>query len=196
MNIQEQDQLSNFLQQLTLARVDARDTDAERLIQEACKQQPDAYYLLVQRCLLQNQALHKAQLEIERLRSPESRREPASGFLDGSGAWGNSLGSRPMAQAASAPPASPAPAASAWGSGLLGSVASTAAGVVAGSFLFQGIEHLIGNHDKPSSLHSESSEPTTKTPPENDLSNNSIDPGSSLGELSALDLDDGNPDWL
>ena len=38
--------------------------------------------------------------------------------------------------------AAPAP----WGSSVMGTVATTAAGVVAGSFLFQGIQNLMGNH--------------------------------------------------
>src|SRR5581483_1513238 len=50
------------------------------------------------------------------------------------------------AYAAAAPAA--APQASSWGSGLFGNIAATAAGVVAGSFLFQGIESLMhrGEH--------------------------------------------------
>ena len=35
---------------------------------------------------------------------------------------------------------------------MLGSIATTAAGVVAGGFLFQGIEHLLGNHASNSGL--------------------------------------------
>jgi len=43
-------------------------------------------------------------------------------------------------------PAAPA-AAAPWGSSVMGSVATTAAGVVAGSFLFQGIQNLMGHHN-------------------------------------------------
>lgn len=55
---------------------------------------------------------------------------------------------RASAAGAPATAAQPAPAAapSTWGSGLLGSVATTAAGVVAGSFLYHGIQNLMGNH--------------------------------------------------
>ena len=44
------------------------------------------------------------------------------------------------------PPSAATPASS-WGSGMLGTVATTAAGVVAGSFLFQGIQGLMGHHN-------------------------------------------------
>lgn len=52
---------------------------------------------------------------------------------------------------AAAPQAASAAAPSSWGSGLLGSVATTAAGVVAGSFLYHGIQNLMGNHAASSS---------------------------------------------
>ena len=76
----------------------------------------------------------------------------------------NAWGRPPVVPAASSAPAAPtvassiqprAPApvaaaapASSRGSGMLGNVATTAAGVVAGSFLFQGIENLMGHHNQ------------------------------------------------
>lgn len=55
----------------------------------------------------------------------------------------------PVANAAApatAAAAAPAPAAAApWGSSIMGTVATTAAGVVAGSFLYSGIQSLMGN---------------------------------------------------
>jgi hypothetical protein len=47
------------------------------------------------------------------------------------------------------PAAMPAPATSAWGGGMMAQVATTAAGVVAGGLLFQGVQNLMG-HNKPS----------------------------------------------
>lgn len=44
---------------------------------------------------------------------------------------------------AAAPASAPAP----WGSSMMGTVATTAAGVVAGSFLYSGIQSLMGNHN-------------------------------------------------
>jgi hypothetical protein len=161
MNIQEREQLSQFLQQLTQARVDTRDTEAEALIRESCNRQPDAAYLLVQRTLLQEQALKNAQSQISRLQAQldqidqlnQGRSASRGSFLgDANNAWGTSPAAavaRPQMQQPmmSAPaPASVAQAGVGWGSGWLGNVATTAAGVVAGSFLFQGIGSLMGNH--------------------------------------------------
>jgi len=54
----------------------------------------------------------------------------------------------PVASAAPAPAAAPAAAATTpWGSSVMGTVATTAAGVVAGSFLYSGIQSLMGNHN-------------------------------------------------
>jgi hypothetical protein len=50
---------------------------------------------------------------------------------------------------AARPAAMPAPATSAWGGGMMAQVATTAAGVVAGGLLFQGVQNLMG-HNKPS----------------------------------------------
>jgi hypothetical protein len=54
----------------------------------------------------------------------------------------------PVASAApvAAPAAAPA-ATTPWGSSVMGTVATTAAGVVAGSFLYSGIQSLMGNHN-------------------------------------------------
>lgn len=156
MNAQERAQLDQFLQQLTQAGVAQKDVEAESLIRSACVRQPDASYLLVQRAMLQDQALQTAQQQIARLQSELSQaRASASGSRGGSflndSAWGSSASARVPAPAAYASPvaataAGTPPAPSAWGSGMLGNIATTAAGVVAGSFLFQGISNLMGNH--------------------------------------------------
>jgi hypothetical protein len=163
MNLQEREQLIHFLQQLNQAQAGQKDTEAEAMIRDAAARQPDAAYLLVQRSMQLEQALqmvqsqaNKLQTELEQLRSGAR-----SGFLDQGNAWGRpaavqtapgtlaqpqfqaqpQLQSQPQAQA----PQAAAPASS-WGSGMLGNVATTAAGVVAGSFLFQGIGNLMGHH--------------------------------------------------
>ena len=128
MSPQEREELSQFLDQLIAARVGKRDSEADAMIRHACQRQPDAAYLLAQRAMIQAQALQAAQEEIARLRTPQ----PGAGFLD-SGAWGNHA----------LAPAQPARAASTLGGGWLGNAASMGAGVVAGSFLFQGLEPLL-----------------------------------------------------
>lgn len=158
MNVLEREQLTRFLQDLAAARVDAKDAEAERLIQDACSRQPDASYLLTQRCLLLDQALKQAQAEMARLQNElDSARATGSHFLNAN-AWGNSATNRtisPAAQTQPSPgqtPTSPANPSSWGGAGMLGTLASTAAGVVAGSFLFQGLGHLMGQHTNGSAL--------------------------------------------
>lgn len=151
MNIQEGDKLTGFLRQLAQAQAGAKDVEAERLILESSGRQPDALYLLVQRCLLLDHALENAQAEIVLLkRERDTPRQADSSFLRNN-AWGAAVA--PAASAAPVPgyaaagqaPAAPA-SSSSWGSAMLGSIATTAAGVVAGGFLFQGIEHLMGHN--------------------------------------------------
>lgn len=147
MNPREREQLNTFLSQLVAARAGQKDADAEGLIRDAMARQPDAGYLLVQKAFLLEQAVATAQArneqlqgELDALRSAQVRN-----IFPDAGQWGNS------APRVAAPPAIPAPAAPApspsWASGWLGNVATTAAGVAAGAFLFQGIEHLMGHHD-------------------------------------------------
>lgn len=124
MTQQEQQVLENFLQQLVQAPSVAKNPQAESLIQAALAKQPDAAYLLVQRALLLEQALEQAKARIGQLQA-----QGGDGFLPRNSPWLAGGAAQPVA-------ASPA-------SGLLGNVATTAAGVVAGSFLFQGLEHLL-----------------------------------------------------
>lgn len=159
MNLQERQQLTLFLQQLAQAQAGQKDAEADALIQDACARQPNAGYLLVQRAMQLEHGLQQTQAQVTQLQSELAQLRPGarSSFLDGATAWGRSpvspaaQGPAPAAQASAMPPRAPAaaPAAGAapsWGSGLLGNVATTAAGVVAGSFLFQGIENLMGHH--------------------------------------------------
>jgi len=157
MNTQERDQLSRFLQQLTEVKLTAKDQEAAAMISEAASRQPDAIYLLVQRAMLLDQALNAAKSQISNLQQQlqAGAVQNQSGFLN-SDPWtqaatqsaavpgaGNYQVPRPM-------PQQPQPQASGFmggaGSSFLGNVATTAAGVVAGSFLFQGIENLLGHH--------------------------------------------------
>lgn len=166
MNQQERQALQDFLQELAQARLAHKDAEADAMISQAIARQPHAAYLLVQRILLQEQALDAAQHEIAALqtqldavRTPDNQR-----FLDPGSGWG--LRNRAMARAANAPPvqsraaydlhtgAYHAPAArpgllSGGAGSFLGSMAATAAGVAAGSFLFHGIDQLLHPHDAP-----------------------------------------------
>ena len=97
-------------------------------------------YLLVQRVLQLEHALKDAMRD--------AAQKPS--FVGDANAWGRApVASQPAPAPAPVPmqqvPAA-APQPSAWGSGLLGTVAMTAGGVVAGSLLAQGIGSLFGGH--------------------------------------------------
>jgi len=157
MNSQERDLLTSFLQQLAQVQASQKDAEADALIREACARQPDAAYLLVQRSMQLEHALQAVQAQAGKLQAEmdQMRSGARSGFLDTANAWGRPASppaqfqSQPQTQPqvqAQAASAAAAPA-SAWGSSMLGNVATTAAGVVAGSFLFQGIGNLMGHHN-------------------------------------------------
>lgn len=203
MNVQEQEKLTSFMQQLAQAQVGAKDHDAEMLIREACSRQPDAHYLLVQRCLLLDQALQNAQAEVAKLKKElESPKSNTASFLDNN-AWGNSPAqaavpvSRNSTYNPAPAPVAAAPAGSSFlNSGMLGTVASTAVGVVAGSFLYHGIENMMGNHGNKSGLLSENTPPVTPAPAEKLAASSDYDSSNNSNDLDALSPDDGDPDWV
>lgn len=158
MNNQEREHISHFLNQLGEIKLAAQDKDleAEQLIRTATANQPDAVYLLVQRALLLEQALQTAKGQIADLQNQLQNRQPAAvgGFLDNDPWAQTAVKSRavPGADRYAVPQNAPLPPVANLGAGassFLGNVATTAAGVVAGSFLFQGIESLMGHHASP-----------------------------------------------
>ncbi len=161
MTPQERDQLTHFLKQLGEAQVGNKNAEAEALIRETVAKQPDAAYLLVQRTMLVEQALNAAKAQITQLQSQLQAAQTGSrnsGFLGGGNPWAQPLdaptnpagvpGAGNYQVPRPAPVANAAPSTGGVGS-FLGSMATTAAGVVAGSFLFQGIENLLGHHQSP-----------------------------------------------
>lgn len=151
MNSQERDLLTQLLKQLGEVKLTAKDAEAETLIREAVTRQPDAAYLLVQRALLLEHALNTAKARNDELQAQLQNNQ--------SGQRGGFLGNDPWAQQPSqasvssnrqtpqpAPQQQPGSSLFGGGSSFLGTVATTAAGVMAGSFLFQGIENLMGHH--------------------------------------------------
>ena len=197
MDAQEREKLTRFLQQLAPAQVGAKDGEAEQLIQAACKRQPDALYLLVQRSLLLEQALENAQAEIAQLKVVQAGQPGAAGRFLSSNAWGNtvlSAATSPAAAAATFPHNPPSAGASFLGGGLLGTVAGTAAGVLAGSFLFQGIEHLMGNQGDKSGLLPETTPASALALNESVAASEDVSPGNDL--LDSLGLPEGDSDWV
>ncbi len=177
MNPQERDMLNAFLAQLTQAQVGTKEPEADTLIAQALAKQPNAGYLLVQRAMQLDFVLQQSQAKVAELQAQLERQKPVvqASFLNDVHAWGrgpsapsaglNSVSAAapgpsaapamakpaaagaPVASAAAAPVAAPAAATTPWGSSLMGTVATTAAGVVAGSFLYSGIQSLMGNHN-------------------------------------------------
>ncbi|MBC7683170.1 MAG: DUF2076 family protein [Ferruginibacter sp.] len=234
MNTQERDQLTTFLQQLGQARAAVKDAEAQTLIDTAVARQPDAAYLLVQRSLLQDNALQAAQAQIASLQAelqqaksaaiPVATAPASSNFLDANG-WGRAPVAPSYAAAPAAayvppssyPQAAPVAVAAApsrfQAPGFLTSVATTAAGVAAGAFLFQGIENLMGHHGSnglagasafglsepavPSSLPDSNLHKDSGATASNDtalLSND--DSGDAFGNDDGLDIGgDSSSDW-
>jgi hypothetical protein len=156
MNPQEKAQLEQFLQQLNSTQAGVKDSDANALITESVKKQPDASYLLVQRAMGLEMALQVAQkqmaemqAQIDQANQANQSNKPSSGFLSGINSWGRAAPAQ--ATPANAMAAKPAAGAqpSAWGSGMLGAIATTAVGVVAGSLLYQGIQSMMGHNSTP-----------------------------------------------
>ena len=156
MNPQEKAQLEQFLQQLNSTQAGAKDSDANALIAESVKKQPDASYLLVQRAMGLEMALQVAQkqmaemqAQIDQANQANQSNKPSSGFLSGINSWGRAAPAQGTpANAMAAKPAAGAQP-SAWGSGMLGAIATTAVGVVAGSLLYQGIQSMMGHNSTP-----------------------------------------------
>ena len=155
MNPQEKVQLEQFLQQLNSTQAGAKDSDANALITESVKKQPDASYLLVQRAMGLEMALQVAQKQMADMQAQidqtNQANKPSSGFLSGINSWGRAAPAQaaPANAMAAARPAAGAAQPSAWGSGLLGAIATTAIGVVAGSMLYQGIQSMMGQNSTP-----------------------------------------------
>ncbi len=185
----EKQLLERFLQQLTAAQAGQKDTEADALIRSACARQPEAAYLLVQRAIQLEQAFEAARMEAQKLQTEldQVRSGTQKSFLSDSYAWGSQArtpasgaspatpsGRQPIPgvsamNTATSPAASAAPiraAPGAWGgSSLLGTMATTAAGVVAGSFLYQGIQNMMHKDERSAGAeHTQAAQ--NETPPQ------------------------------
>ncbi len=217
MNTQERDQLNQFLKQLAEVRLTEKDSEADTIIREITARQPDAAYLLVQRALLLEQALNTAKTQINDLQNQlqSSQNTSRGGFLNND-PWAQPAGnSGPVPGAGNyqmpryAQQMQPQPQIGALGgaSSFLGNVATTAAGVVAGSFLFQGIESLMGHHSASPWGHpsADSGEHLTENttinnyygdePPQSPMHEASYTDYSADEEISQFD-DDSDSDWI
>jgi hypothetical protein len=147
MTPQERDLILAVAQRLQSTRLTEKDHEAERLIHTEIGNQPDALYLLTQAVIVQEQGLRHAQERIQQLEAGlQAAQQPRpGGFLSnlfGGGATAYGAGSP-------APPptsyaAGPTSGGSAAGS-FLRSAAATAAGVVGGQLIYDGLRHMFGS---------------------------------------------------
>ena len=146
MNTQEREKLEQFLDGLVAVKGVNKLPEAEQLIRRAAARQPDAVYLLVQRCMLLDLALSQAKARIAAL---EEAQGSSGSFLEGGyqPTPAPRYSSPPPGAAAPAPPPMYAAPVGGGAGSFLGQAAATAAGVAGGEFLFEGLEHLFGGHN-------------------------------------------------
>jgi uncharacterized protein len=167
MTPQEQELTKGLFDRLSQLESQPRDPEAERLIAQGLAGAPHAIYALVQTVLVQDEALKLANARIEELQAQtsaaaEPEQRPAS-FLDSmrealggraphgsvpsvrTAGGGQPQGQQPQPRQM---PPSGYPGTPAFGSGgsFLGTAASTAAGVIGGSLLLDGIRSMFGDH--------------------------------------------------
>ncbi len=161
MTPDERNLLQHFLTDLSQTSAVSKDPEADAMINEAVRANPNALYLLVQHAILADQALHAAQAQLQ------AQQGPSAGFLPQTAQpqYSQPQYAQPQyAQAQYAQPqyaqpvsgqtapwagpggapvqSSPFGASSGLG-GFLKSAGTMAAGVAAGDFLFQGIENIF-----------------------------------------------------
>jgi uncharacterized protein len=167
MTPQERELISDLFDRLARLESQPYDPDAERAIRNGLRRAPHAIYPLVQTVLVQDEALKAANARIEALESSATDAASArpSGFLDNMrdvlfGRTEPGRGSVPPVQPGSqVPPRPNAPqtpfgqpyAQGAFGQpsqgpSFLGTAAATAAGLVGGSLLLDGVRSALGGH--------------------------------------------------
>jgi len=171
MTPQERQLVAELFDRLAALESAPRDPDAERTIAEGLQHAPHATYALVQTALVQDEALKRAHARIQELEGqPPEQQQESRGFLDNmrdallgrderrgavppvrpggagsSGVWGQPSGAPPAAGWGPAMgPTGPAPIGS--GGSFLGTAAASAAGVIGGAMLLNGIRSMFGPH--------------------------------------------------
>ena len=149
MTPDERTLLQQFLGDLASTRGVTKDLDADRMISDTLRRSPDAAYVLVQHAVMSDQALHAAQDQIAQLQSQLRQVAPAqssSSFLPpSSGPW--SQQGQPQGQQQGRGFLGSGPFTNGGGLGsFLRSAGTTAAGVVGGSLLFEGLSGMFGGH--------------------------------------------------
>jgi hypothetical protein len=154
MTPDERNILQQFLQDLAQTRGAAKDPDADAMIAQAIRSNPDAAYLLVQHAIIADQALHAAQAQIDELESQNAPAvQSAPSFLAGGQPYqgqpyqGQPYQGQPYQGQAQAPVQSSPFAANSGLGGFLRSAGTMAAGVAGGEFLAQGLSNIFSPRD-------------------------------------------------
>jgi hypothetical protein len=144
MTPDERNILQQFLQDLSQTRGAAKDPEADAMIGQAIRSNPDAAYLLVQHAIIADQALHAAQAQIDEMESQNAPAAPsAPSFLGG----GPPYPPQPYQGQAQAPVQSSPFASNSGLGGFLRSAGTMAAGVAGGEFLAQGLSNIFSPRD-------------------------------------------------
>jgi uncharacterized protein len=168
MTPQERELIADLFDRLAQLENQPRDPEAERAIRDALKRAPHSLYPLVQTVLVQDEALKAANAHIEELEAggAEAASARPGGFLDNMrdalfGRTETRRGAvpsvRPGPQLAPSPQpgASQAPFGQAYAQGgssqpqspsFLGTAAATAAGMVGGALLLDGVRSMLGGY--------------------------------------------------
>lgn len=207
MTPQESELLNDLFDRLATLETVPRDAAAERVIADGLQRAPHAVYALVQTALVQDEALKRANARIEELQAqaadPQAPEERSGSFLD---TMREALTGRPPAhgsvpsvrppvresqpeapsvplqpEAGQPPPVPPGyPGSAPFGSGgsFLGTAASTAAGVLGGALLLNGIRSMFGQqaggHGPGSAFAAQPSSPGSR----------SAEPGAANSDLA------------
>ena len=159
MTPQERDLITELFDRLASLEGNPRDPDAEAAIRDGLRRAPNAIYAVVQTVLVQDEALKAANARIQDYEQGGEPQQPRS-FLDsmrdslfGGAAPRGSVpripqGGVPQGGLAAAPTGyyGDARPSSGYGSSFLGTAAATAAGVIGGSLLMDGIRSALGSH--------------------------------------------------
>jgi hypothetical protein len=150
MTPEERNVLQQFLSDLASTGGVAKDPEADGMINQAIRANPDSAYLLVQHAILADQALQAAQGRIQALEQGQAQGQPPASFLGGGQSQppapyeGPSQGYAPQQP----PPQLQSPLSPSSGlGGFLRTAGTMAAGVAGGDFLAQGLSNLFSPRD-------------------------------------------------
>jgi hypothetical protein len=195
MTPQERQLIAELFDRLAALESTPRDPDAERAIAEGLARAPHASYPLVQTVLVQDEALKRANARIAELEGQGAEPPRQGGFLDTMRealiGRDDRRGSVPSVQ----PGAASASAAPVWGGGVpgpsgyygqptaaqpigtggsfLGTAAASAAGVIGGAMLLNGIRSMFG-HSNVASAYEPGLTPGAASSPWSDASNSDL----------------------